>query len=189
MVDFAQCDAADAVEYRRMLTVPDDELEEIWRLYDECFRAINEETPIAQSVEKAVFCGRLVDPRITKFVAVGVEGPCGIGLLTDDLATEPFISEPYFLKKYPGQPVFLIMAIAVKFDHRALNVSGELLAKMIDEVPPNGVGIFLHSEGVNSRIPKFAEKVGGGAITGVRLDAEVCRLYSWTDGKVKLSSE
>ena len=53
---------------------------------------------------------------------------------------------------------------------------------MISEVPDNGLGLFFHSKGINTLLPKFAEKVGLGHIDGGEVDTEALCVYRWKGG-------
>jgi len=164
----------------RMLEISDpQEQEQLWQFYDEVFRPINEETPISQTFPKGDFLNFLASPRVVKFIIRGKTGQIvGLGMVTDEPWLDPLVSRPYFEKHFPDVPLRYIMALAVAPGFRGIAVATNLLREMINEVPENGIGFFLHSKEVNPFIPRLAQIAERGKIRPV-IGAEVLVGYCW----------
>jgi len=154
------------------------EQEHLWQFYDEVFRPINEETPIAQTYPKEEFLAWLADPRVIKFIAREGGKLIGLGLVATDPSLDSWLSLPYFAKHFPGVPIrdFLILAVAP--GHRNKHVAVALLRAMINEVPKDGMGLFFHSKEVNPFLPRLAQIVEHGGIRQV-IGTEVLVGYCW----------
>jgi len=155
------------------------EAQKLWEFYEEIFTPLNERTPINQMFQKRDFFDFLVNQKVRKFVVKDKENIIGIGFITDQLELDPWVSIPYFQKYYPDVPIFNIMVIAVRPNRRGGNIAINLLRAMMNEVPPDGCGIFFHSREANRLIPQFAKKAAAGCIEGRELDSEALSIFFW----------
>ncbi len=168
----------------RLLTINDpDEKEKLWGFYNEVFRPLNEETPIAQTWPKEFFIPWLENPRVIKFVAKCGDEIVGLGVVTDEIKLDYLLSPVYFEKHFPGRPVFHIPIIAILSSLRGTKTGIKLLRAMMNEIPKEALCVFFHSKTFSSRIPQFADFAGAGHVRGSEVDAEACCIFEWTNRK------
>lgn len=173
------------MQLERLLVIEDpEEQERFWCFYDEVFRPVNEETPIMQTFPEKDFKSFLVNPRVVKFAIREGSEIIALGLITDQVDLEPLISQAYFAKYHPGQPIYHIPALAVGPKHRKLGLAIQMIKAMINEIPDNGVLAFFYSKKINPLLPKFAELIGAIPVSkGREVDTEACCVFQWKEGQ------
>lgn len=157
--------------------------DELWDFYAAIFDPLDGESPIRQSFPKSDFYKLLRDKSVIKIISRDDHGVLGgLGLITKKIEVETFFSTKFFERKYPGIPLFYIIAIAVRSDLRNSRLAFSFLNTMLCEIPSDGRGIFMHSMGANHAIARFAEIATSGKIEGLVLDEEAISIYRWKEG-------
>jgi hypothetical protein len=155
---------------------------ELWSFYQGQFAALNEETPLAQTLGRQMFNAWLKSSRAKKFVVTGEGGEIsGLAILSSELRHDPLISIPYFRKHFRDKKVFHFPVIAIcrEFARRHPKAYAHLMRDMMATIPENGVAIFFHSESENPVIPRLVRKSCAPQIDTVKLDAMRCILLQW----------
>lgn len=167
---------------KRLGRIEDVELiEKIWQFYYQVFCPVNTETPRVQTWPKQAFIALLKDPEVVKIVAIDNDEIAGIGIITDKMSADPWLSVDYFEKYFPGSPVFNILCLAIDIRHRKSRLAIQLLKEMLIGLPHNGVGVFFVSDNINNLLPKMAERAMNKTIVGRPMDHETCWIYRMKD--------
>ena len=155
----------------------------LWSFYQDQFAALNEQTPLSQTLGRPQFNIWLKSSRAKKFVVTGDGGEIsGLAIISSELRHDPLISIPYFRKHFRDKRVFHFPVIAVcrEFTRRHPKAYVCLMRDMMATIPENGVAIFFHSESENPVIPRLVRKSCAPQIDTVKLDAMRCILLQWT---------
>jgi hypothetical protein len=87
----------------RLRTVPGDIGRTYWSLYEEAFAPSKTLSPCRQYLTEEEFLAELADERIIKFVLWDGAEPLAMALIATDLAAVPWISPPYFERRFPEE--------------------------------------------------------------------------------------
>jgi hypothetical protein len=169
---------ASLVERRTLVEKPSEQ-EQLWDFYYRLFAPLNSETPLLQTWPKSDFLAWMTNPDVIKFTVKKGDSIVAIGIVTNRLELDQWLSQEYFDKKFPGKAVWNFMVIAVDPRARSINMARDLLRAMFCEVKKDDMAIFFHSGMHNKAIPRLAQLAGRGAIEGFILDEEICRAYKW----------
>lgn len=155
---------------------------ELWSFYQDQFSALNQETPLSQTLGRPQFNSWLKSSRAKKFVVTDEAGAIsGLAIISSELRHDPLISVPYFRKHFRDKKVFHFPVIAIcrKFALRHPKAYACLMRDMMAIIPENGVAIFFHSECENPVIPRLVRRSCAPQIDTVKLDAMRCILLQW----------
>lgn len=156
--------------------------DELWNFYEAIFDPLDGESPIRQSFPRSDFYKLLKDRSVIKIISRDDKGVLGgLGLITKKIEVETFFSTKFFERKYPGIPLYYIIAIAVRSDLRNSRLAFNFLNTMLREIPLNGRGIFMHSMSANHAIARFGEIASKGQFEGEILDQEAISIYKWKE--------
>jgi hypothetical protein len=128
--------------------IPKDAIEEFVSLYRAAFDPIAVLSPARQSLTSDEFRAELVDPSVLKFVVRDKdESIIAVACMATDLATVPWISEPYFANRFPEQhargAIFYFGAMLVRPDRQGGPWTTQLLEHIACYVAEhNGIGCF-----------------------------------------------
>ena len=103
--------------------VPPDVAEEFLVIYRDAFEPLKAKSPARQWLSDEEFRHEMSDASVLKFVARAQDGEIvAMALMSTDLGTVPWISEPYFAAKYPEHyaagNIFYIGAMLVRPDRQ-----------------------------------------------------------------------
>jgi len=170
----------DSLEIIKSQVVEQDELrEKLWQIYNASFLELNERTPCRQSFDKEHFMDLLLSPTVLKYLIStrNGDGLICIGLISNDFSNTPWISEDYFrcnFKDYfEKKLIFYFLGIAVEKNFRNQGFASLLIKRIVEELPPEAVIGFDHSENANFFVPKLTRIVNQGRKTSKKyLDSQ-----------------
>lgn len=88
----------------REAVIAENEIEVFLKLYQEAFRAIEELSPLRQSMTDEEFREEMRNPAVTKLVGWDASGaPAAILCTTNDISCIPWLNPRYYQKLYPSQ--------------------------------------------------------------------------------------
>jgi len=107
----------------RITDVPTDLVEEFLAVYRTAFAPLEVLAPARQALTDAEFHEEMADARVVKFVAYDDSGEAtALAFMATDLSVVPWISVPYFAKRYPDQyarnAIFYVGALLVRADRQ-----------------------------------------------------------------------
>ncbi len=175
----------DTVTVKRVKRIDSpEEIQELWELYDDAFRKVNEESPCRQSYTEEEFQETLQDEDIEKSILIDRFGKIlGIGLTTNNLDKVPWISQAFYQKYFPdhfrNRSIYYIKGLVVSSKRQKRTMIGSiLLSHMIDTFPQESIGCFDYSERMNENMPEFVQRVGKErACAGRLLDKQVYFIF------------
>lgn len=167
---------------QRLLTIDSPaEGEKLWQFYEKTFHDANENSPIAQIFPKEFFLGWLSNERVIKLIATDNIDIYGISFITDQICLDWLLSPAYFAKHYSESKVYQIPVIGVAKSMRGLKVVNMLMEKTQDEIPDDGIGVFLHSKTHNQSLPELIRRVAKGRLKHngdlYEADSEACYIF------------
>lgn len=141
-----------------------DELDTLWKIYDETFSPLNKISPCKQSLDYDHFVEALREPSVTKYLLSKEDfGLLGLALVTNEFKNTPWISEEYFRHKYHHQynkrVIFYFMGIAIYKEFRGNKYSLSLLEYIIEDLPRDVVIGFDHSTNINPTLHFFTRVI------------------------------
>lgn len=131
----------------------------LWKIYDDEFMPVNEKSPCRQSFHEDDFKSVLSRRDVLKYVIWKEGHPIGLAMLTNNLANSTWISQDFFMKRYPVEYkdgrlyYFLGIVLSNKFRRRGLAL--ECIKNIFVDLPKNIIVGFDHSVVVNKHIGKF----------------------------------
>ena len=150
---------------------------ELWIFYHELFAPVNENSPLAQSLDRRRFMSWMKSSRASKFLATDENGKLiGLAIISSDLRHDPLISIPYFKKHFPRRRIFHTPVIAVPRELAGKRISNSLIRTIMLGLPLDALAIFFHSEGTNPLIPRLIERSCAPRVKSQRLDSMGCVL-------------
>jgi hypothetical protein len=118
--------------------VPEDLLENTWKLYYEAFRELNAFAVQRHLMYRSEFDEVMLDRRVQKYLCLDDEGAlCGLSTYTNDLDAVPLISPQYFERRWPKhyaeRRIWYCGFVAVHANGRASRAFAELVEAMYAE--------------------------------------------------------
>lgn len=162
---------------RRLVIESDIEKEKMWVFYDETFGPLNEESPLAQTWPKEFFYEWLGNERVTKYVVKSDADVVGLAISSDQIRLDWLLSPLYFKKHFPGRPVIHYPVLILHPSLRSHHIGIELIKRMLDDFPENGVAAFLFSRNVAGFLPNFIRFASNGVVDGKEVDSETCCIF------------
>jgi hypothetical protein len=151
--------------------------DELWQFYHNLFEPLNEQTPLAQSLDRPRFISWMKSSRAAKIIATNGTGEVtGLAIISSDLRHDPLISIPYFKKHFAGKQVFHIPVIAVPRELSGLKICELLMQNIMAHFPIDAVAIFFHSQGANPLMQRLVERCCAPKVKGSNLDSMGCVL-------------
>lgn len=103
----------------RTTVIPHDLVEEFLGVYRAAFQPLETLAPARQSFDDDEFRHEMADERVIKFVAYDADGnACAMAFMATDLNAVPWISVPYFAKRFPDHyargAIFYVGALLVR---------------------------------------------------------------------------
>jgi len=132
----------------RTTTVPPELTEEFLGVYRRAFAPLETLAPARQSFDNDEFRQEMVDDRVLKFVAYDADGEaCAMAFMATDLDAVPWISVPYFRKRFPEHyargAIFYVGALLVRAEKQGGPWAKEIVDDMVRFVASNrGVATF-----------------------------------------------
>lgn len=148
----------------RELTVSPQVAAHYWPVYEAAFAPLAEQAPARQSFTREEFLAEMQDQRVLKFALRGDEVvPVAIALVATDLSALPWVSEPYYAKRYPEQharrALYYFGALLVAEPSQQEGCAKRLLAELENFVVANhGVALFDCSDVANQFLPQLIEE-------------------------------
>ena len=115
--------AQEEIEVRFVDEFTDEEIIELWRMYDESFREVNENNPCRQSFYEDEFRIALLDPEVKKLGAFVAGRMVAMAIWSRKLPLFPWISQDYYRVHHPkeyaaGEVTYIMALLARPEDHR-----------------------------------------------------------------------
>lgn len=132
----------------QLLEVPSDIVEQYWELYDQAFEEMKTASPCRQYLRREEFYEEMCDHRIIKFILWDDDSePVAMSLVATDLEAVPWISPPYFEKKfsehYRKGIIYYFGALLTTHHDRQDGHAEYLLAELVNFVVGNdGIACF-----------------------------------------------
>jgi len=132
----------------RLEVVPSDLIEEFLGVYRAAFKPLETLAPARQSFDDDEFREEMVDARVLKFVAYDKDGDaCAMAFMATDLNAVPWISVPYFAKRFPDHyargAIFYVGALLVRAEKQGGPWAKEIVDDMVRFVAERrGVATF-----------------------------------------------
>ena len=132
----------------RLTAVPAELIEPFLAVYRAAFAPLETLAPARQSFDDDEFRHEMTDERVLKFVAYNADGEaCAMAFMATDLNAVPWISVPYFAKKFPDHyargAIFYVGALLVRTDKQGGPWAKEVVDEMVRFVASNrGVATF-----------------------------------------------
>lgn len=123
-------------------------VEEFLAVYRAAFSPLETLAPARQSFDDDEFREEMVDERVIKFVAYDTDGhACAMAFMATDLHAVPWISVPYFAKKFPDHyargAIFYVGALLVRTEKQGGPWAKAVVDDMVRFVAENrGVATF-----------------------------------------------
>ncbi|MEI7819033.1 MAG: hypothetical protein WCI47_02850 [bacterium] len=157
----------------RETVIPEEEVEVFRKIYRDAFAALEELSPLRQSMTDEEFYVEMTNPSVVKIVGWDDHGnPAAILCSTNDIGCIPWLSPAYYARVYPEQfsarSLFWVGTILVHPDRRGEHFVGELIqenVRLVNEYDSNGVCLFdccqynADEMGLAEIVASFANKV------------------------------
>lgn len=164
------------LEVKNVKIFNQEEVENLWTIYNESFRDVNINSPCKQSFNKNEFIQMLYDNTVEKFILKNNNNEIGIGLVTNNFNNLPWISKDYFLNKFPesftNNKIYYFMGIAIDKNYRKRGYTKYLLNKIFHNLDNYNIIGFDHSKKVNPFIPKFTKLIKGISFKKRRIESQ-----------------
>lgn len=113
-------------------------LEQFGKLYQRAFEPLRTLSAARQVLNDEEFAAEMTDPRVDKYVAWDQGEPIGLGTLTRELETVPWISPEYYRARYPEHAarnaIFYLGFTLTHPERRQAGAYAAMVKAMIDTV-------------------------------------------------------
>jgi hypothetical protein len=153
------------VQIKQMDLIEDEqEIGQLWKIYDSTFTPLNVISPCKQSLDFEHFSDALRSSRVRKYIVCkDTTGFVGIAMVTNDFKHTPWISEDYFKNKFPDEyeksVIYYFVGLAIDNEFRGNKYALFLLEYIIDDLPRNAVFGFDHSHNINPILHHFTKVI------------------------------
>ena len=151
----------------------DDEIDELWAMYDDVFRPLNRKSPCRQSFYEEEFREAMSSPAFIKMGVYDNGELMSMAIWSRDLTRFPWLSRDFFEAEYPEHyragEITYVVALLTKPEAHARGYGSAGAKETVDEVMSHGGLMFIDVCDANGLLPTVAAEHYFGQHANVEL--------------------